>query len=68
MTPRARRNRRVTLYVIARNRRSRPTLQHKLLDGAASITACGQQMTLWSRSYQTEPIEAVLCKKTACRE
>jgi hypothetical protein len=68
VTTRQRRVKKAVLYVIARNKRSRPTLQHKLLDGASSITACGQQMELWSRSYQQTPIESVLCKKAPCRE
>lgn len=55
------------LYVIARNAAGRPTLQHLLLEGAASITACGQTVTLWSRAYQIDPIPEVLCLKRGCR-
>jgi hypothetical protein len=58
----------VRMYVIARNARGRPTLQHLLLPGVASITACGQQVELWSRAYQSDPIPEVLCKKGPCRE
>lgn len=53
------------LYVIARNASDRPTLQHRLLDGSASQTLCGVKMTDWSRSYQTEPIKSVLCRRCA---
>lgn len=55
------------LYVIARGRSSRPTCQHKLANGTASHTKCGEDMTEWSRSYQREQIESVFCKKAACR-
>ena len=66
-TIRAKRVKEAALYVIARNKHGRPTLQHKLLDGTASITCCGQVMELWSRAYQTEPIPEILCKKAMCR-
>jgi len=56
------------LYVIARNKSGRPTLQHRLLDGTASITSCGRVMELWSRAYQLKPIPEVLCKQRGCRE
>lgn len=54
-------------YVIARNRWGRPTLQHKLTRGSSRHTGCGQDMTDWSRSYQSNQIEAVFCKKSGCR-
>lgn len=54
------------LYVVARNRLGRPTLQHKLLPGTSSLTACGVDMTEWSRAFQREPIHAILCKRANC--
>jgi hypothetical protein len=55
------------VYVIARNVRGRPTLQHPLVDGTSSLTPCGQDMSEWSRSFQGEPIDSVLCRQPACR-
>lgn len=55
------------VYVIARNASGRPTLQHKLMPGAASLTACGTPIESWSRAYQSEPIHEVLCKREACQ-
>lgn len=50
-------------YVIARNRGGRPTLQHKLLSGTSILTACGADMSEWSRAFQTDPIHALLCRR-----
>ena len=55
------------LYVIARGISGRPTCQHKLVDGTSSLTRCGQDMSQWSRSFMRERIDAVLCRKAACR-
>lgn len=55
------------MYVIARNHRGRPTLQHKLLNKSVQETACGRDISAWSRSYSRQPIEAILCKLPACR-
>lgn len=57
-----------TVYVVARNNGGRPTLQHALVDGTAGITKCGTVMDGWSRSFQKQPIEAILCRRRACRE
>lgn len=56
------------LYVIARNGKGRPTLQHKLPEGVSSQTACGYNIEEWSRAYQVEPIPEVLCRNKACQE
>lgn len=57
------------LYVIARNESGRPTLQHRLSDGTSSVLDCdGRDITGWSRAYQTDAIEEVLCRKPKCRE
>ena len=55
------------VYVVARNNTGRPTLQHRLLDHQTIHTACGLDMASWSRSYMDTAIEAILCKKDACR-
>lgn len=55
------------LYVIARGMSGRPTCQHLLVDGTSSETRCGLDISGWSRSFMKLPIEAVLCKKGACR-
>lgn len=54
-------------YTIARSGGGRPTLQHRLLPGNANITACGVHVDQWSRAYQTQPIEQVLCRRVACQ-
>lgn len=55
------------VYVIARNAGGRPTLQHKLVDGTASVTCCGREMTGWSRHYSPKPIPQLLCMQSGCR-
>jgi len=55
------------LYVIARSASGRPTLQHKLVDGTASVTCCGRVMDGWSRAFMTKRIDEVLCLSRACR-
>ena len=54
-------------FVIARNHLGRPTLMHRLVDGQASITACGVDTSAWSRAFTRSPIEEILCKREACR-
>lgn len=56
------------VYVIARGAAGRPTCQH-LTDTSLTKIACNNKvkLTKWSRSYQDSPIDAVLCKKRACR-
>lgn len=49
-------------YVIARTGRGRPTLQHRLIVDSDQ-TACGLDVTQWSRAYSAYPIAQVLCKK-----
>ena len=39
------------VYVIARNAAGRACLQHKLVDGQASVTKCGRDVSTWSRSF-----------------
>lgn len=51
-------------WVIARNARSRPTLCHRL-NATGRLTVCGQDISPWSRSYLSEPITAVMCKRCA---
>lgn len=53
-------------YVVGRGASGRPTCQHKLVDGRSTQAACGQDMSQWSRSYTSGPIEAILCKKAGC--
>jgi hypothetical protein len=55
------------VYVIARNASGRPTLQHKLVDGQASMTCCGTDTSEWSRAFQSKRIEEILCRREACR-
>lgn len=55
------------VYVVARNRVGRPTLQHKLRAGSASQTACGRDISEWSRAYSRDPIDAILCRLPGCQ-
>jgi hypothetical protein len=55
------------IYVVARNMHGRPTLQHRLFPGTTDETACGADIRSWSRAYQNQPIEAILCRRNACR-
>jgi hypothetical protein len=50
-------------YVVARSAKGRPTLQHALVSW--NTTACGLDVTAWSRAYQEAPITEIVCKK--CR-
>lgn len=53
-------------YVVARGTSGRPLCQHKLIDGKTAQTACGKDMSGWSRSYTSGPLEAILCKNPGC--
>lgn len=55
------------VYVVARNGSDRPTLQHKLVDGTATRTLCGRDISSWSRAYQASPIDVILCRQRGCR-
>lgn len=55
------------VFVIARSARGRPTLMHRLRDRQTEMTACGVDTREWSRAYSPKPIEAILCKREACR-
>lgn len=55
------------VYVVARGNSGRPTCQHKLHDGQAILTKCGEDMSAWSRSYTSVKLEAILCRRNACR-
>lgn len=59
---------RVRVYVIARTNSGRPSLQHLLPPGVGSVTACGVDVSNWSRAYTHQPIPQVLCLRGACRE
>jgi hypothetical protein len=48
-------------------RTGRPSVQHLLNDYQATITACGVDVSEMSRSFQNDPIESILCLKSACR-
>lgn len=50
-------------YVIARTRKGRPTLMHKRAAKTFGMTACGIEMTGWSRIYMATPILGFFCKK-----
>lgn len=54
------------IFVVARNAHGRPTLQHKLIDRRTSMTACGRDISGWSRAYSAEPIQPILCKHDNC--
>jgi hypothetical protein len=58
------------LYVVARNNSGRPCLIHKLVQGTSSLTACGRDMSTWSRSYLPSlpnGFEVLQCRTAACR-
>ena len=48
-------------YVIGRNHRGRPSLQHKT-DNFTSAR-CGTDIGTWSRAFSNNAIPQVLCKK-----
>lgn len=57
------------VWVIARSAAGRPCLIHKLLDGQAERTACGRDVSGWSRSFiaRRPALEILLCLSRACR-
>ena len=55
------------VYVIARSAAGRPCLQHKLTDGQAERTACGRNVSGWSRQLMPKRLDAILCLSKACR-
>lgn len=54
----------VVTFVVARTPSMRPSLQH-VSDPYSSPAAslCGRDMSMWSRAYQNEAIEEILCKR-----
>lgn len=57
-----------SLYVLARGNTNRPVCQHKLVDGTASLTCCGIDMSQWSREFTHVRYDTILCRRKACRE
>ena len=51
------------VYVIARTAARRPTLQHILTPG--ETTACGLDVSGWTRAYQRERIGQIACLRCA---
>ncbi|USH44802.1 hypothetical protein SEA_JUANYO_53 [Microbacterium phage Juanyo] len=51
------------MFVIARTRAGRPSLQHLMAEGSWDATACGLPVGGWSAAWQHDPIPEVLCKK-----
>lgn len=53
------------LWVIARNGRNRPTLQHATDPSERDVLICDPNLIIdgWSRSYSSQPIPAIACKK-----
>lgn len=54
-----------SVYVIARNRSDRPTVQHELDDGVAGLTLCGVFMDGWSRAFMKDRIDVLFCRRCA---
>jgi len=54
-------------FVLARTPSRRPTLQHVFVlnEDGREASACGLDLTQWSRAYQPAPIRAILCMKCA---
>lgn len=53
-------------FVMGRNRGGRPTLMHRLVDGTKNLTACGHDVSSWSRWYTNVPVHELLCRQLAC--
>lgn len=53
------------VYVLARTASGRPALQHRLLQTDKDITACGLNMSRWSRVYSHTCFSSIYCKKCA---
>lgn len=56
------------MYVIARTRKGRPTLQHRVSDTDRVRTLCGLFIEGWSRAYQKDPIPQILCTNCGRKE
>ncbi len=56
-----------SVYVIARNAAGRPCLQHRLVDGQTERTACGRDVSHWSREVLSRRLDSILCLAKACR-
>jgi hypothetical protein len=50
----------LTMYVVARTGKGRPTLMH-IMRGGAPVALCGVFMQGWSRAYFDQPIPQILC-------
>jgi len=50
-------------YVLSRGSRNQATLQHLLIPGSLSQTACGLEIGEWSRSYTTVKYTSIICKR-----
>lgn len=50
-------------FILAPNRTGRPTLMHKRDRKSFRYTACGVEMSGWSRVYMAQPILEILCRK-----
>lgn len=48
-------------WVIARTKRKRPTLMHKIDPDNHFSTLCGVSLVGWSRAYSDRPIPQVQC-------
>lgn len=50
-------------FVVARGNSNRPACQHAIKN--THETACGQDMSGWSRQYMPEALTAILCLRCA---
>lgn len=55
------------MYVIARTNSGRVTVLH-LVGRDTGTTACGRDVSPFSRSYTKERLEAVACKAQGCKQ
>ncbi|AVJ51190.1 hypothetical protein FDJ44_gp52 [Microbacterium phage Pikmin] len=51
------------LFVLARAKGGRPTLQHVLASDSFDVTECGLVTRFWSMAYSHAPIPEIICKK-----
>jgi len=63
----AKRNLVKTLYVVSRSGAGRPCLQHRVAADSMVRTACGHDISMWSRAYRIDRIEVILCRQPGCR-
>lgn len=67
--PKKRYRKKVTMYVVARSgQKGRPTCQHRVTDPNLRLTACGLDLTGWSRQYMEQRLDAILCRRARCQE